>query len=109
MANRSSRRAEIVELLTTREAKGLTFKALAERSGIPVGTLSYWSHKLRRESNRDDRHPGFVELQPAPSDRSSTSSKVRIEHDSGLVIEFEGEAAITATERLVGRDRAPWS
>ena len=36
-------------LLSERDSKGLSLRALSDRSGIPVGTLSWWSHKLRDE------------------------------------------------------------
>ena len=39
-------------LLEEREREGLTMRALSERSGVPVHTLSYWASKLRREGRR---------------------------------------------------------
>ena len=112
MASQPDRRAEITRLLATRESQGLTFKALAERSGIPLGTLSYWSHKLRREARREERPQSFIELQPAPAveeDPETSHAAVRIEHSSGLTIDFTGDAALLATQHLVGRDRPEWS
>ena len=52
MRKRRGREA-MVGLLEEREREGLTMRSLAERSGVPVQTLSYWASKLRRE--RADR------------------------------------------------------
>ena len=42
-------------LLAEREREGLTMRALSERSGVPVQTLSYWASKLRRERSGASR------------------------------------------------------
>jgi len=42
-------REVMVGLLDEREREGLTMRALPERSGVPLQTLSYWASKLRRE------------------------------------------------------------
>lgn len=47
-------------LLTRRKRRGLTYRELAEESGISERTLSWWAWKLRREE-RDGI--SFVELQ----------------------------------------------
>jgi hypothetical protein len=114
MVNRRHDRADIERALVRREAQGLTFDELALRTGIPAGTLSYWSHKLRREA-MDESESGFVQLiessRPSgsnPADGSWPASAVRIEHPSGLVIEFSGVAAEIATDRLLA-ELASWS
>ncbi|MCP4037006.1 MAG: helix-turn-helix transcriptional regulator [bacterium] len=48
MRKRRGREA-MVGLLEERKREGLTMRSLAERSGVPVQTLSYWAGKLRRE------------------------------------------------------------
>ena len=44
------RRREMERLLHRRERQGLTYRELSEDSGIPIPTLSWWSQKLKRES-----------------------------------------------------------
>lgn len=65
-----NRREEMVQLLARRERQGLTFKGLAEQSGVPAGTLASWAWKLRQELPRreaaDTPQAGFVELIPGP-------------------------------------------
>lgn len=47
-------------LLARRESDGLSLRQLSEESGIPFGTLSWWSWRLRqRDTQRDGR---FVEV-----------------------------------------------
>lgn len=46
---RRHRRDVIVRLLAERERKGLTFREVSERSGIPIPTLAWWASKLRHE------------------------------------------------------------
>ena len=60
-------------LLARREAEGLSLRAIAEDAGIPFGTLSWWSWRLRQDPTPAvDAEGGFVELvataQPEPSD-----------------------------------------
>lgn len=45
---RGARRQEMAQLLREREERGESLRSLAERTGIPVGTLSWWQHQLRR-------------------------------------------------------------
>ena len=42
-------------LLRRRERQGLTYRELCENSGIPIPTLSWWSRKLKRESEAQVR------------------------------------------------------
>jgi transcriptional regulator with XRE-family HTH domain len=64
------RREQMRRLLARRDREGLTFAELAGRSGIPVGTLAWWSSRLRSE--REDREAGFVELK-APAEAAAPS------------------------------------
>jgi hypothetical protein len=65
------RREEMRRLLGRREREGLTFRELAERTGVPVGTLASWAWKLRQESRTPRASPSrgdgpqFLELVPA--------------------------------------------
>ena len=52
-------------LLSRRERDGLSLRRLALESGIPVGTLAWWSWRLRQDSGGDrvvEGGGGFVEL-----------------------------------------------
>jgi len=106
------RRAEIERWFQVREREGLTLRGLAARSGIPFGTLCSWSHRLRQEQAPS----GFVELgsvEGAQQSADSTgnaplSAELRVEHPSGLVLEFRGEVAHSVVDRLV-EGIARWS
>jgi len=85
----------------------LSLRALSERSGIPVGTLSWWSHKLRSEA--EESAPAFVEvIEAEPSCVESEMSRpdsvveLRVHHPSGVILELRGELA-----REVARQYAP--
>lgn len=117
MRKNSSRRREIERLLSLRRSKGLSLRALSDRSGIPFGTLSWWSHRLRSEAEAGDS--GFVELvetgsvtQQASSararERAEADGELRIHHPSGVVVEFTGTLAETVTRQLVA-ELATWS
>ena len=104
MAINPHRRTEIEQLLALRRTQGLTFKAISERSGIPVGTLSYWSNRPRRKAKpQPDPEPtAFVELVSRPP--VSPDASMRVKHPSGLIIELTGEAMMIAIERLLPKD-----
>jgi hypothetical protein len=90
------RRDEMRRLLGMREREGLTFRELAERSGVPVGTLAFWAWKLRQEARSSpgsvSRGGGsqFVELVPV-----ADVERVRV--DGGGAI----EVVLTNGRRLI--------
>lgn len=47
-------------LLALRDAEGLTYRELSERSGASIASLSWWSWKLRREKRE---FGAFAEVQ----------------------------------------------
>lgn len=51
-------------LLARRDREGLTYRELAEETGVSERTLAWWSWKLRRE-RREQTDIGFVELDVA--------------------------------------------
>lgn len=54
------RREEVRRLLLRRSAEGLTYRELSRLSGIPAGTLAWWSSRLRcQAASAED---AFVEL-----------------------------------------------
>ena len=116
MSRRQYDRSKIERYLTLRDREGLTYAALAARTGVPIGTLSYWSTKLRRESVQI-RSPGFIELTPCdpePSPQPQTTvhpspdSSVRIHHPSGALIELRGRAADSLADGIL-KQVATWS
>ena len=108
MNRRAQRRREMERLLSQRESKGLSLRTLSDRSGIPVGTLSWWSHRLRSEEPTESM-PTFVELvssdtprftAPVP-DTEEGEPELRVLHPSGLVVEFRGALAKDVAERVL--------
>lgn len=57
------RREEVRRLLQRRTTEGLTYRELSKRSGVPAGTLAWWSSRLRHEGRA--RSEAFVELSAA--------------------------------------------
>ncbi|MFN9705391.1 MAG: IS66 family insertion sequence element accessory protein TnpA [Planctomycetota bacterium] len=49
-------------LLARRERDGLSLRAFSEETGIPFGTLSWWSWRLRQDSSGESGGSGFVEV-----------------------------------------------
>ena len=56
------RRKEMAALLARRERDGLSLRELSEETGIPFGTLSWWSWRLRQRSGHEESNVGFVEV-----------------------------------------------
>lgn len=108
MGKQTDRRREMERLLARREREGLSLRALARETGIPFGTLSWWSHRLRAEST-----PGFCEVQVVEDVSGARSSRerdgasqarsgaVRLELPGGVLAELEGEFAEQVTDVLV--------
>ena len=78
-------------LLSRREQDGLSLRRLAEESGIPVGTLAWWSWRLRQDDGRSDDEVkgGFVEVVAAGVQETSSvaiviGSGVRVEVTAGF-------------------------
>lgn len=77
-----NRREEMVHLLGRRERQGLTFKALAQESGVPAGTLASWAWRLRQEALHGEQvrapRTDFVELVAGPDAHASLASRLEI-------------------------------
>jgi transcriptional regulator with XRE-family HTH domain len=110
MARHASRREEIGRLLAVRERERLSLRALSERSGIPVGTLSWWTHRLRQGS----AGAAFREVKVVEADDASgqaaqgTEPELTLRHPSGLVVEIRGALAIQVAGEIV-EGIARWS
>ena len=101
MSKRMKRRREIERLFALRDRQGLTLRELADRSGIPVGTLSWWSYRLRAEESA-----GFTEVRLSPGgavtdEAGEARSVVRLHMPAGLIAEFEGDVADRAATSLI--------
>jgi len=51
-------------LLAERDRDGLTWRALSERSGVPISTLQKWMRRVREESAPSFVEVGSVEVVP---------------------------------------------
>lgn len=101
MSKRTQRRREIERWLSRREAEGLTLRELSVRSGIPVGTLAWWSHRLRNEQAEPEFVDlGVVELSP-PDVLESSAPELVLRRVDGLVVEARGRIADRLAERLL--------
>lgn len=77
-------------LLARRERDGLTLRELSEESGIPFGTLSWWSWRLRQMSAEDARgSSAFVEV---VASGACNDSEVVVQLDNGLAVAVRGGA-----------------
>ena len=91
-------------LLARRERDGLTLRELSEESGIPFGTLSWWSWRLRQMSAEGERgSSAFVEV-VASSVRNDGEVVVRL--DNGLTVEVRGGADTSWLRELVAALRS---
>lgn len=99
MSKRTDRRREIEQLFALREQEGLSLRELSDRFGIPVGTLSWWSHRLRRESRPAFAEVRVVDREPATCD----GAPLRFRLPSGAIAEFEGELADRISAALLER------
>ena len=110
MSNDNQRRREIKRLFALREKKGLSFPELADHSGIPLGTLHSWSHRLRcEESGGDDTFVdlGVIDFGDVPAG-SGSPADARLLHPSGLIIELHGELADQVVSSVL-QDILQWS
>jgi hypothetical protein len=87
-----NRRKEMSALLARRERDGLSLRRLSNETGIPIGTLSWWSWRLRRGDDAGQGAGRFVELVP---EGSSSSASVILRVGNG--VEIEAQSGIDAT------------
>jgi len=62
------RREQMRRWLARRAERGLTFRELSQETGVPIGTLGFWSWKFRAESRDVEPQSAFVELLPKAQD-----------------------------------------
>jgi hypothetical protein len=87
------RREEVRRLLVRRSAEGLTYRELSRESGIPAGTLAWWSSRLRAKGAGEAG--SFVEL-TAPISREP-------EHEGSIHVGSGLEVVLPGGRRLVVR------
>jgi transcriptional regulator with XRE-family HTH domain len=95
------RREQMRRLLTRREREGLTYVELGRRTGIPAGTLAWWSSRLRREVQLEPA--GFVELvaESGSSAGSDAEGRIEVVLGNGLRLMVPPAADVVAVQRLV--------
>lgn len=103
MSKRSDRRREIERLLALRDSDGLSLRSLSVRSGVPAGTLSWWAHRLRRETQ-----PGFAEVdvsgvEQAPLSESCEVAEIIVRHPCGMAVELRGASADRVVAHVLAR------
>jgi len=88
-------------LLRRRESEGLSYAQLARETGIPVGTLAWWSHRLRIEGTGETENAGadFVEVIPAGD--YATTAEIEIALPSGIQVRAPATADRTTLVRLL--------
>jgi transposase-like protein len=87
-------------LLERREREGLSYRELARKSGESPQTLSWWSHRLRRERT-GRRGRAFVELVAARTSRGAGTESFEVVLASGRRIRFGAGFDEGALARLV--------
>ena len=90
-------------LLARRERDGSSLRQLSEESGIPFGTLSWWSWRLRQLAEREGRGRGFVEVVAADRD---VAGEVVVRLDNGLAIEARAGTDASWLRELVAALRS---
>ena len=88
--DRRARREQMRGWIEVRLREGLTFRALSERSGIPVKTLHRWHARFREEKegladHGSSRASAFVELIDA--ERAAPSRiEIVLKHDRRVIV-----------------------
>lgn len=90
--------AEIRRLLRRREREGLSYARLSAASGIPIPTLAWWAHRLRREDGRA-ACADFVEVIADPG--AGPAADIEIMLPSGISVRAAGTVDSEVLARLV--------
>ena len=91
-------RDEMKALLEMRQGEGLTYRELAEQSGIPIFTLNYWAMKFRKEKHIDDKAPELLRVELVEQD---TPNAIPIELGGGIRVLVEPEFDEDHLRRIV--------
>ena len=87
----------IRSLLRRRERDGLTYRELSEASGIPAGTLAYWSSRLRR----DARPAAFDELRVVESESEHVATALEVVGPLGHRVRISPDANLELVARVL--------
>ena len=93
---------ELRRLIRRRESEGLSFAKLSKESGIPIGTLASWSHRVRQEEGppaRSNGTPKFVEV--IPSGRDEPREEIEVRLPGGIVVQVPSSIDRPAVMRLL--------
>lgn len=90
-------------VLARRERDGLSLRGLSDATGIPIGTLSWWSGRLRRGNDAEQDARNFVELVP---EATGTSCCLIVRVDNGVEIEAPSGIDTTWLSNLVSALRS---
>lgn len=88
-------------LIRRRDSEGLSYARLAKETGIPVGTLAWWAHRVRREQERAPAAlpTEFVEVIPTADGRGADEFEVRL--PSGIVLQVPADTDRSMVLRLL--------
>jgi hypothetical protein len=103
MAEDRSRAAQVwFGHLDRARAEGVSLKAYAERSGVSLHRLYFWS--ARRRAQAGEVESGlFARVEVADRRRPLGGASQRLHLPSGVVLEWEGPADLALIDRLLGR------
>lgn len=98
MDTRTEKRAFYAGLLRRRQREGLTYRELAEESGLPASRIGWWCRRLEREQAAAGES-GFVEVTVTAGEESR--ARYALELVNGRRIEVSGDFEADVLVRLV--------
>ena len=103
MARRGAERARADRLARQWRAGGLSAREFAERHGLSVWTLRYWSQRLTKATRalRRERRGGFAAVRLTPDGPEAQGPELQIALASGDVVRVTGDIAIDRIRDIV--------
>lgn len=92
--------ATIRQLLDERATNQWSLGELSRRSGIPLGTLSTWAARDRRQAAASRKVTGGFAEVVVSNVVSEGDASVMISHESGWMVELHGAAATMVATKL---------
>jgi hypothetical protein len=85
-------------------AEGVSLKAYAERSGVSLHRLYFWSARCRAQVGSGEAGSAlFARVEVADRRPTLGGASQRLYLPSGAVLEWEGAADLALIDRLLGR------
>jgi hypothetical protein len=85
-------------------AEGVSLKAYAERSGLSLHRLYFWSARRRAQAGAGEAGSGlFARAEVVDRCRPLGGASQRLHLPGGAVLEWEGPADLALIDRLLGR------